>query len=382
MKKLLMLLTLVAATVTLAGCSMEFNDLFEDDEPETVNVNEYTEQELREIIEELMPESYENVEYDLDSLEAAITEMMDSRRDSVVGIQVNGESILQGGSGSGVVYKKDGNTYYVVTNEHVLEDYNDVQVVYEKNGMLFNVDDSNTEVLGMDQTTDLAVMTFESEDNFFAVDFANSYEVQVGQFAFAVGNPLGFDYFGTLTMGVVSGLSRYVPGSELEVPFIQHDASISPGNSGGALFDINGNLIGINNMKIVQDTASNIGFAIPSNTVKRIVDDLEENGEVIRPFLGITSDAQRSACGQDYGACISTVTSGGAAEELGLQVGDIITGYRLESWDDYEEVLNFNDLRELILNSSVGDHVRVRYIRDGETYTTSYAELGIHPDDR
>ncbi|MFP4078208.1 MAG: S1C family serine protease, partial [Candidatus Izemoplasmataceae bacterium] len=208
MKRLLIFLVLLVGMTALGGCSMQFDELFNDDEPESVNVNEYTEQELREIIEELTPESYEKVEYDLDSLEETMTDMMDSRRDSVVGVQVNGESIAQGGSGSGVVYKKDGNTYYVVTNEHVIEDYNDLQIVYEKNGMLFDIEDSKIEVLGMDATTDLAVLTFESEDNFFAVDFADSYEIEVGQFALAVGNPLGFDYFGTLTMGVVSGLSR------------------------------------------------------------------------------------------------------------------------------------------------------------------------------
>ncbi|MFW6298606.1 MAG: S1C family serine protease [Bacillota bacterium] len=382
MKRLLGLTTLLFLITTLAGCSMQFDEIFEDDEPESVNVNEYTEQELREIIEELMPESYEDTSYNLETFEEDATDMMDTRRDSVVGIQVNGQSISQGGSGSGVVYKKDGNTFYVVTNEHVIEDYDTLQIMYEKNGMLFDVADSNIEVLGMDETTDLAVLTFESEDNFYAAEFADSYEIEVGQFAFAVGNPLGFDYFGTLTMGVVSGLSRYVQESDMEVPFIQHDASIAPGNSGGALFDINGDLIGINNMKIVEEGAGNIGFAIPSNTVQRIVQDLEENGEVERPFLGISAAAQVSECGQDSGVCLSSVEPDGAADEAGLQVDDIVTGYQLEGWDEFEEVSNFNDLRELILNSSVGDRVRLEYTRDDETYETDYVELKIHPEDQ
>ncbi|MFP4078603.1 MAG: S1C family serine protease, partial [Candidatus Izemoplasmataceae bacterium] len=148
------------------------------------------------------------------------------------------------------------------------------------------------------------------------------------------------------------------------------------------LFDINGDLIGINNMKIVEEGAANIGFAIPSNTVERIVEDLEENGEVERPFLGISAAAQVSDCGQEYGVCLSSVQAGGAAEELGLQQQDIIIGYQLEGWDDFEEVLNFSELRELILNSSVGDRIRVEYIRDGETFETDYTELDPHPDDR
>jgi len=359
---------------------------FQNDDPDVIDTA-YTEQEIREIIEDLTPESYENVEYDLASLEEAATSMLETRGDSVIGISIDGGI---GGSGSGVVYKKDGNSFYAVTNYHVLEDYSTIQISYEKNGMLFNttdraVDPSNSDkidVLGMDETTDLAVIRFESEDNFYAVDFADSYDLSVGQFAFAIGNPLGFNYFGTVTMGVVSGLSRYVPDSTLEVPFIQHDASISPGNSGGALFDINGDLIGINNMKIVQDTADNIGFAIPSNTVKRIIEDLEEDGEVTRPYLGISSNAQVSACGQDVGVCLSTVETGGAAEDAGLEAGDIITGYQIESWDAMQDVDNFTTLRELILNSSVGDSIRIRYERDEQQFTSDYVELDIHPDDR
>ncbi len=359
---------------------------FQNDDPDVIDTA-YTKQEMREIIEELMPESYESIEYDLASLQEAQTQMLETRADSVIGISVDGGV---GGTGSGVVYKKEGNDFYAVTNYHVLEDYTSIQISYEKNGMLFNttdraVDPSNSDkidVLGMDETTDLAVIRFESEDNFYAVDFADSYDLSVGQFAFAIGNPLGFNYFGTVTMGVVSGLSRYVPDSTLEVPFIQHDASISPGNSGGALFDINGDLIGINNMKIVQDTADNIGFAIPSNTVKRIIEDLEEDGEVTRPYLGISSNAQVSACGQDVGVCLSTVETGGAAEDAGLEAGDIITGYQIESWDAMQDVDNFTTLRELILNSSVGDSIRIRYERDEQQFTSDYVELDIHPDDR
>lgn len=383
MKKLILLILTFTLVLTLSACE----DLpFYNDDPEVIDTA-YTEQEMREIIEELMPESYETINYDLESLEETATAMLETRSESVIGISVDGGL---SGTGSGVVYKKDGNMFYAVTNYHVLEGYNTIQISYEKNGMLFTTTDNavypgvsdKIDVLGMDETTDLAVIRFESDDNFYAANFADSYNLSVGQFAFAIGNPLGFNYFGTVTMGVVSGLSRYVPDSTLEVPFIQHDASISPGNSGGALFDINGNLIGINNMKIVQDTADNIGFAIPSNTVKRIIEDLEEDGEVTRPYLGISSNAQVSACGQETGVCLSTVESGGAADDAGLRAQDVITGYQIEAWDQMEEVQNFTTLRELILNSTVGDSVRIRYERDSETFTSDYVELKIHPDDR
>ena len=113
-------------------------------------------------------------------------------------------------------------------------------------------------------------------------------------------------------------------------------------------------------MKIVSELAGDIGFAIPSRTVERIIADLEEKGFVQRPFLGISALAQVSDCGQEYGVCVSTVETGSGAEAAGLRAGDIIIGYKLAEWEDYVEVLNFNDLREAILNSAVGDEVSLR----------------------
>lgn len=378
MRKLILLGLTGLLLISLSACALfdEFNSV---EESPSHDLNTYTEQELIDLIETLLPEAYQRVDYDLDAFEEALTDMVESKSDSVVGIRVFEETFGTGGTGSGVIYKKDSGTYYVVTNEHVIENYQRVEIVYERNGMLFTID-SNVEVLGADPNTDLAVLTFESTRNFNTVEFADSYDLSVGQFVFAIGNPLGFDYYGTLTMGVVSGLARYVNSSDLEVPFIQHDASLSPGNSGGALFDINGNLVGINNMKIADQLASNINFAIPANTVSRIIYDLEHNGRVIRPYLGVSAIAQVSDCGQDYGVCI-TVQDGGAAADANLENGDIIIGYKLESWDDYIEIMNFNDLREAILNSQVGDSVSLRIMRDETIIESPYVSLNSHPDD-
>ncbi len=387
MKKLLMVVVLALSVLSLSACDFLFiEEQDPTEEREIFDVNEYTRQELVDLVEELMDESYHRVEYELDDLQNAMTQMLETERQAVVGIEAG--TAFTSGSASGVIIDKDGDDYYVVTNHHVLQPddrnspFDDVSITYERNGMLFDVPNSQTEVLGLDATTDLAVIRFNSDSNFPVVDFANSYDIDVGSFAIAVGNPLGFDYFGSVTFGVVSGLSRFVPGSQYEVPFLQHDAAISPGNSGGALFDINGNLIGINNMKIVDDATTNIGFAIPSNTVVRITDELIEQGYVERPFFGITAMDQVSACGQDVGVCIEGFSSDGTAAETTLETGDIIIGYKLEGWDDYQEVLNFTDLREQILNSQVGDRMSVQYIRDGETYETDFTELVIHPDDR
>lgn len=374
-------LLILALIFLLSGCALveEFN--FFAPEPEgPVDLNTITRAELIELIESLQPEASLRVDFSLESFQEALLEVSQSVRSSVIGVRPIGGFLSTGGVASGVIYKKSGDMFYVVTNDHVVEGATRVEIVYEKNGLLFTVPSRDVTILGTDSTTDLAVIRFRSDDNFPVASFADSYETEVGEFVFAIGNPLGFNYYGTMTIGIVSGLSRYVPNSEYEVPFIQHDAAISPGNSGGGLFNINGGLIGINNMKIVNNLASGIGFSIPSNTVQRIVFDLETNGSVIRPFLGVTSNIGISDCGQESGVCI-TVQTGGAAEALGLRNGDIITGYKLENWGTYIRIRTFNELREAILNSKVGDRVSIQYIRNQETQITGYAPLGVHPND-
>lgn len=369
--------------MVLSGCYL-LDDIREQagQRQTTYDVTVFTEAEMIEIIESLIPRSFSRVEYDLSSFEKELQEMMLQVGPSVVGIRTQGNILATGGTASGVIYRKEGQDYYVLTNDHVVNRATSVEIVYERNGLLFTIPSSQTEIIGSDETTDIAVIRFTSEDNFPVAPFADSYQTRVGQIVFAVGNPLGFSYFGTLTMGVISGLARFVPQSPLEVPFIQHDASISPGNSGGPLFNINGEVIGINNMKIVDNLAANIGFAIPSNTALRIARDLVEHGQITRPFLGVSSSVQTSDCGQLSGVCITTVQIGGAAQLSGLQVGDVVIGYKLRDWDDYIEVKNFNDLREAILNSTVGDEVSLKYIRNNQTQTTGYVALRVHPDDQ
>lgn len=343
---------------------------------------ELTAEEIQDLIEELLPENTVNTTYDLTSFTEAVSLMIDSVKTGILGLQV-GEETAEGtvyGSGSGVIYKREDSDsgflydYYLVTNQHVVENASEVVLVFEKNGLLFQVADEYTTVLGEDTQTDLAVVKFTSSEEFTVVNFADSYEVELGDFVFAVGNPLGFDYYGTVTMGVLSGTSRYyneqVEGG-FDATVLQHDAAISPGNSGGALLDINGNLVGINFSKVVEEDVTGIGFAIPSNTVARITADLEDDGVVSKPYMGISTYAKVNTCGLDYGVCISDVTVGLPAEQAGIQVGDIIVGYMNEGKTEYVDILNFNDLREAILNSSVGETVSVKYIRDEVEYTTT-----------
>ncbi len=348
---------------------------------------ELTENEIEALIVSLLPEDRYEAVYDASNVEDMITHILETTRESMVGVRnIQAEN---GSSGSGVIYKQDMNplegqphTYYVVTNHHVIEDYESLEIVYEKNGLLFDIPFEDITFLGSDASLDVAVLTFTSERNFTPIEFADSYQLSLGELVFAVGNPLGFTYYGTATMGIVSGTSRFMSSGEFSSTVIQHDASISPGNSGGALLDINGKLIGINHMKIDQAQAANIGFAIPSNTVERAINEIEDIGEVIRPFLGISSQVYYSGCGQERGACVETLVEGGVAENTDLQVGDIITGFKYENDTEFMEVYNFNNLLEYIINSRVGDRVIIRYIRDDVTYETSVATLDVRPEEQ
>ena len=347
---------------------------------------ELTREEVINIIEGLLPEDRYTSVYELDAFQNAVTQMLEEVSQSVIYIETSA------GSGSGVIYKRADFTYYVVTNYHVIESELDkpneasrvIRVMYEENGLLNTIETSDTRVVGGDATTDIAVFTFTSRDRVFpTLSFGDSSEIKPGQFVFAVGNPLGFQYYGTVTQGVISGTTRYYnPRNEpFNAVVIQHDAPMSPGNSGGALVDINGNVIGINFAKIIDSVATNIGFSIPSNTVSRIVSILEEHGSISRPFLGISADVYFNICNVDFGVCV-TVLPGGAAENAGLRNNDVIIGIKLEGETEFTSVMNFHDLREAILNLQVGDRVVIQYIRDNNTFESSPTELELHPDDQ
>lgn len=383
------LLNLTEEEVTIIIQSLLTPTLTEDeivDLVESYLPNELTRSELLEIIESLLPEDRYTAIYDFEDFENTVTQMIEQVSQSVVYIQTSS------GSGSGVIYKREGNTYYVVTNHHVIreelekprENQRNISVYYERNGLLNIIETSDTTTIGGDATTDIAVFTFTSANQSFPVaQFGDSSAIKPGQFVFALGNPLGFQYYGTVTQGVVSGTTRYYNplNDAFNAVVIQHDAPMSPGNSGGALVDLSGRVIGINFAKIVDSVASNIGFAIPSNTVQRIVSILEEHGSITRPFLGISADVYFNTCNVDFGVCVN-VLEGGAAANAGLQDGDVIIGFKLENEDAFMEILNFHDLREAILNLQVGDRVIIEYIRNGVTYQSAPTELDVHPDDQ
>jgi serine protease Do len=279
------------------------------------------------------------------------------------------------GLGSGVIYREDG---YVVTNDHVVADADQVNVTFS---------DGSTEqarVVGDDSFTDLAVLKVPRND-LPAVRFAGEDPV-AGQLAVAIGSPQGLE--STVTSGVVSGLGREVPAAltggrqeQALVDLVQTDAAISPGSSGGALVDRDGQLIGINIAYLppAQTGAESIGFAIPASTVTSVADQLIETGEAEAPYLGIATAslssevARQFGVGTESGALIGEITDGGPASRTSLERGDVITAIGDTS------VENSGDLLGALREYSPGDRVRLTVITAGEEREVAL-RLGERPE--
>lgn len=271
-------------------------------------------------------------------------------------------------AGSGVIV--DAKNGYILTNHHVVENADEIQV------SLFNEDSLDAEVIGSDAATDIAVIKVDP-DALTDLPIGDSEAVEVGDFVIAIGNPFGLGH--TVTSGIVSALGRSGisrNGQDSVEDFIQTDASINPGNSGGALVNMRGELVGINSA-IISGSGGNvgIGFAVPSEIASSIMRQILDFGEVRRGLLGVTiqtmSKETAEALGTDVnrGALITSIEPGSAAEEAGLRVDDIIIGVNDERIDNNRELSNAIRLR------GSGEKVRIEYVRDGGERTAT-AELG------
>ena len=232
------------------------------------------------------------------------------------------------GSGSGVIIDEKG---YIVTNHHVIKDFDFLEVKLE-DGTVYDTkkDKDAVKVVGIDAESDLAVLQIgDGKKKFKALKFADSDKLRIGQWAIAIGAP--FDLEHSVTIGHISHKGRQNMGMSTFDNYIQTDASINPGNSGGPLLNIKGEIIGINQFIVTGGQSRGnigLGFSIASNLVKQVVNDLIENGEVNRPFLGISmqelTDELREQFGVDYGVIVSEALEGGAALKAGVKAGDII----------------------------------------------------------
>ena len=222
--------------------------------------------------------TYEIVgDIDLSSLNNTITNIVSKYKDSIIGVSnfqevvvdfYGNKEVLEAGVGTGFIYKKVNNTYYVLTNYHVIEDnlYTKVYFGYDK-------EYQESKVVGYNKDLDLAVVTFESKKEYEILELASNDSVTVGDFAIAIGNSNGYEYYGSVTFGIISYVDRTLDGETST--YLQHDVAINPGNSGGPLLDVNGKVIGINTLKIVEDEIDNMGFSISIKVVKEFLETIK-----------------------------------------------------------------------------------------------------------
>ncbi len=265
----------------------------------------------------------------------------------------------QRGAGSGVIYDLEG---HIITNAHVIDGASEIEVVLSDGKRV------KTELVGSDPKTDLAVIRFVDYKDFKSAKMGDSDKAQVGDWVIAIGNPLGFSH--TVTHGIVSakGRSGLRDASEGAYEnFIQTDAAINQGNSGGALCNLKGEVIGINSMIASQSGGSQgLGFTIPINMAKRIIDQLINNGEIQRGFLGVMIDDINKVLAEQFGfnghegAFVDQVSEGSPADEAGLQSGDIIL--ELEG----KKIKNSSMLRNQVSQFSPGAKVKMMIFRDGD----------------
>ena len=271
----------------------------------------------------------------------------------------NRVQLAERGYGSGVIYDKSG---LIVTNNHVVDGASEIVV------SLADGRSAQGKVLGADAATDLAVVKIDL-DNLPVAEFGDSSTVQVGEPAIAIGNPLGMEFRGSVTVGIISALNRSVEIGEKKFTLFQTDAAINPGNSGGALVNADGEIIGINSAKIGVSNVEGMGFAIPINNVKPIIKELASKGRIAHPYVGaslIDADiAKHYGFDMDLhgGLFIMKLSKGGPLARAGARTGDIITEF------NGIKVKTVADLRNEIAKKQVGDQVNITILRNENQMT-------------
>lgn len=315
-----------------------------------------------------------------------ITKAVEKAGDAVVGITNlqttsfwSESSSQEAGTGSGVIYKKVDGKAYVVTNHHVIEGANSLEVTLSDGTKL------EAKLRGSDVWTDLAVLEVDGSKIETVAEFGDSDALKIGEPVIAIGNPLGATFSGSVTQGIVSGLERAIPvdinqdgAIDWQAEVLQTDAAINPGNSGGALINISGQVIGINSMKIAQSSVEGIGLSIPIKSAEPIISDLEEFGEVKRPYMGIQLQSvnEVSAYHQKEtlklpedvtsGVVIMTVDPNSPAEQAGLEDLDVIVEM------DGDPIKDVIDLRKHLYNKKkVGDQLKIKFYRAGKLQETT-----------
>ncbi len=312
-----------------------------------------------------------------------VTKAVEKTGDAVIGItNIQGSNFFnetqEAGTGSGVIYKKENGKAFIVTNNHVVEGASTLEVT------LADGTKTKAELLGSDIWTDLAVIQIDDKGIDVVAEFGDSDKLKAGEPVIAIGNPLGLNFSGSVTQGIISGLNRTIPidvnsdgVEDWNAEVIQTDAAINPGNSGGALINIAGQVIGINSMKIAESSVEGIGLSIPSNYAIPIIEDLEAHGKVKRAYMGTSlrslnevTNYQRQETlklpnGVTEGVVITSIEPGSPAAKAGLKELDVIVEL------DGKKIANVPELRKhLYVNKQIGEKMKVTYYRNGQKATT------------
>ncbi len=257
------------------------------------------------------------------------------------------DSLVEQGSGSGIIISDKG---YIVTNQHVIENASEISVI------LNTGEEISAELVGADSKTDLAVLKIKTDVKLTVATLGDSTAVQVGELAVAIGNPMGMEFSGSVTAGIISAVNRTMTIEDRTYNLLQTDAAINNGNSGGALINQFGEVVGINSVKLSTTGVEGMGFAIAISEAKPIIDDLMNEGYVTgRPLVGIAIQETM------YGMFIAEVSEGSGAEKAGLEVGDIIVSV------DGEKVKTTAEINELRDKKKPGDTMLFKVVHDGET---------------
>ena len=300
-----------------------------------------------------------------------VTELVAKSENKVVTVtaKARGQSI---DSGSGAVYKIDGKMVYIITNNHVVADGDEAVVTF------VNGKEQKVEIVGKDELTDLALLKTEVDFKAEAFVMGNSSLVKKGEYVIAMGSPLGIEYQGSVSGGLISGVDRRMEMdidnngvADWDVNVLQTDAAINPGNSGGPLINMAGELIGINSMKITDTSVEGFGFALPINEVLPIITELENNGKVVRPILGISvqpieqlSMLDKAYLGIDSkvesGLLIVKVASRTPAAAAGIKEGDILVKF------DGKDIKDYKQFRQYLYSHKVKDKVSIVVNRNGK----------------
>ena len=327
-----------------------------------------------------------DVDYDV---KTETTNVVESVSDSIVGVVVYQNSTSGGlfgsqtrtneqqksGSGSGVVYEQTDKYTYIITNHHVIEDADKIQVVFSNNEYV------DATLVGSDEYSDVAILRCQPDFDVSVINIGDSSLLDKGEPVLAIGSPLGIEYSGTVTQGIVSGTERTVSVDlnndgveDWDMSVIQTDSAINPGNSGGALVNMKGELVGITNMKFSDETVEGMGFAIPINDVVSVAKQIRTNGKVSHPAIGISgvslsdySSYQLQRYGVrvyvDTGIYVAKLTESGPAKNAGIEVGDVI----VKLGD--KEITTYKSFLTALYSHQAGDKISVTVNRDGTEKT-------------